>query len=131
MIPCVRRCLPSVDAVDVLPRTSSAPLFFSCSDDRRVLPSFPTRRSSDLAVSPQVFRDIHACVSGERPVTAALGDAADEERSEEHTSELQSLTNLVCRLLLEKKNAATIGMRKSGTLLVLTAGCASHSMHFV
>src|SRR3989339_1117941 len=27
-------------------------------------------------------------------------------RSEEHTSELQSLTNLVCRLLLEKKNKA-------------------------
>src|SRR5258706_10574641 len=26
-----------------------------------------------------------------------------EQRSEEHTSELQSLTNLVCRLLLEKK----------------------------
>src|SRR5437016_6899271 len=29
---------------------------------------------------------------------------AEESRSEEHTSELQSLTNLVCRLLLEKKN---------------------------
>src|SRR5438093_10101598 len=29
-------------------------------------------------------------------------------RSEEHTSELQSLTNLVCRLLLEKKNITTI-----------------------
>src|SRR5437016_11422251 len=28
-------------------------------------------------------------------------------RSEEHTSELQSLTNLVCRLLLEKKNTMT------------------------
>src|SRR5258706_1828167 len=28
----------------------------------------------------------------------------DHHRSEEHTSELQSLTNLVCRLLLEKKN---------------------------
>src|SRR5437016_11996338 len=28
-------------------------------------------------------------------------------RSEEHTSELQSLTNLVCRLLLEKKNKKT------------------------
>src|SRR5437016_9700342 len=27
----------------------------------------------------------------------------DKQRSEEHTSELQSLTNLVCRLLLEKK----------------------------
>src|SRR5262249_60017962 len=30
-------------------------------------------------------------------------DIAKEARSEEHTSELQSLTNLVCRLLLEKK----------------------------
>src|SRR2546427_7950852 len=28
---------------------------------------------------------------------------AEEERSEEHTSELQSQSNLVCRLLLEKK----------------------------
>src|SRR5690242_21198329 len=31
----------------------------------------------------------------------------DEVRSEEHTSELQSHVNLVCRLLLEKKNPAT------------------------
>src|SRR5438093_6500128 len=30
-------------------------------------------------------------------------DGAAHFRSEEHTSELQSLTNLVCRLLLEKK----------------------------
>src|SRR5438093_6671237 len=29
------------------------------------------------------------------------------KRSEEHTSELQSLTNLVCRLLLEKKKKRT------------------------
>src|SRR5258708_20965454 len=29
----------------------------------------------------------------------------DEERSEEHTSELQSPDHLVCRLLLEKKNS--------------------------
>src|SRR5258706_924965 len=33
----------------------------------------------------------------------ALIQIADAKRSEEHTSELQSLTNLVCRLLLEKK----------------------------
>src|SRR5438046_276593 len=32
--------------------------------------------------------------------------ALREARSEEHTSELQSLTNLVCRLLLEKKNSS-------------------------
>src|SRR2546430_12633004 len=30
------------------------------------------------------------------------GDLVDEVRSEEHTSELQSQSNLVCRLLLEK-----------------------------
>src|SRR5437016_9712616 len=37
-------------------------------------------------------------------VTARVFQAlADPTRSEEHTSELQSLTNLVCRLLLEKK----------------------------
>src|SRR2546430_4126978 len=34
------------------------------------------------------------------------GDVPRVERSEEHTSELQSQSNLVCRLLLEKKNAS-------------------------
>src|SRR5438093_10568533 len=34
---------------------------------------------------------------------ATLVETPDVTRSEEHTSELQSLTNLVCRLLLEKK----------------------------
>src|SRR5438093_1432425 len=42
------------------------------------------------------------------PVTTVLGISAyyhdSAARSEEHTSELQSLTTLVCRLLLEKKN---------------------------
>src|SRR5437016_10237087 len=33
----------------------------------------------------------------------AAGKLTHPHRSEEHTSELQSLTNLVCRLLLEKK----------------------------
>src|SRR2546430_13587177 len=37
-------------------------------------------------------------------IGAARGPARDDERSEEHTSELQSQSNLVCRLLLEKKN---------------------------
>src|SRR5262249_56445807 len=36
-----------------------------------------------------------------------IGSANKGRRSEEHTSELQSLTNLVCRLLLEKKNIQT------------------------
>src|SRR5438093_10299784 len=34
-----------------------------------------------------------------------LIDVGAKARSEEHTSELQSLTNIVCRLLLEKKKS--------------------------
>src|SRR5205823_9972229 len=41
-------------------------------------------------------------------VTAAISFARDPTRSEEHTSELQSLAYLVCRLLLEKKKQETI-----------------------
>src|SRR2546425_9564341 len=37
----------------------------------------------------------------------------DESRSEEHTSELQSLAYLVCRLLLEKKNYRSPAPRQS------------------
>src|SRR5260370_15016356 len=40
----------------------------------------------------------------------ALG--ANEHRSEEHTSELQSHLNLVCRLLLEKKKTSRITRHK-------------------
>src|SRR5262249_61768932 len=42
-------------------------------------------------------------------------------RSEEHTSELQSLTNLVCRLLLEKKKT----MRATPSPLRSRAACAA------
>src|SRR5262249_59567094 len=47
----------------------------------------------------------HGCrnyMLGKWHVTTAVHVVAT--RSEEHTSELQSLTNLVCRLLLDKKN---------------------------
>src|SRR2546422_2237328 len=37
------------------------------------------------------------------PVPVPKDTAAGDERSEEHTSELQSRLHLVCRLLLEKK----------------------------
>src|SRR3712207_7124586 len=40
----------------------------------------------------------------------AADDAAAEDRSEEHTSELQSRQYLVCRLLLEKKKKKTCGI---------------------
>src|SRR3712207_8747437 len=44
-----------------------------------------------------------AIVTGARERGIEVGDAARFERSEEHTSELQSRQYLVCRLLLEKK----------------------------
>src|SRR5205823_13216329 len=90
------------------------------------LPSFPTRRSSDLdpparrlsreSHRRRFLRDVRGYGGGGslragdseaaqrgadpdalRPAASPIG------RSEEHTSELQSLAYLVCRLLLEKK----------------------------
>src|SRR5258706_4041769 len=48
-----------------------------------------------------------------------------KKRSEEHTSELQSLTNLVCRLLLEKKKTALAARRRSTKLVRLYRGATS------
>src|SRR5438093_13685072 len=44
------------------------------------------------------------------PASSSTAEAGPRgaTRSEEHTSELQSLTNLVCRLLLEKKKKRNI-----------------------
>src|SRR6266478_8569329 len=58
------------------------------------------RSGADHRVVPE---RAHAgrCDTGERPTARA--DTRPTARSEEHTSELQSQSNLVCRLLLEKK----------------------------
>src|SRR5262245_63998755 len=63
--------------------------------DHRDLHSFPTRRSSDLQSARRARRTAPTYLL--RPMRRA------DWRSEEHTSELQSLRHLVCRLLLEKK----------------------------
>src|SRR5690606_39540724 len=95
------------------------------------LHSFPTRRSSDLnriyvqdgvydafaqklaaeVAKLKVGRGTEAGVTtgplinkaGVEKVEEHIADATAKGRSEEHTSELQSRENLVCRLLLEKK----------------------------
>src|SRR5438046_1376825 len=94
-------------------------LFFCsyCPAHLPALHSFPTRRSSDLIVSCSqgspvcLFR-----MPPQRSTTFSPRRKAQQappasprraKRSEEHTSELQSLTNLVCRLLLEKKKKKT------------------------
>src|SRR5688572_31452423 len=80
---------------------------------------FPYRRSSDLVLLAALrsrFAGAAAAARGGRGAGAALSSLCDHRRpalrqprrvaparSEEHTSELQSQSNLVCRLLLEKK----------------------------
>src|SRR5690606_41773238 len=80
----------------------------------RDLHSFPTRRSSDLSPTTSSSSSCTPPTSwwattsrsvARRPATSA--SSPNSVRSEEHTSELQSRENLVCRLLLEKKKFNT------------------------
>src|SRR3989440_4347032 len=105
--------------------------FFNDTATTEIYTSFPTRRSSDLADYTALFSAIGTVwgssdsahfnipdLRGQTLVgqglagsctTYSLGGQGGEEthtltvRSEEHTSELQSRSDLVCRLLLEKK----------------------------
>src|SRR5205814_7066564 len=98
--------------------------FISVAARPRLLHSFPTRRSSDLErssgeIAPEASR-LKLSISERMPsalrissmplsarrslaIRRSLPMAWPALRSEEHTSELQSLRHLVCRLLLEKK----------------------------
>src|SRR5699024_12235304 len=106
---------------------------YSSSSSRDTLhpPSFPTRRSSDLDYAEQGLTKVVIDMSGshvwDSSAVAALDQVSEHfrrrdiqveivglnepsahlheelSRSEEHTSELQSRFDLVCRLLLEKK----------------------------
>src|SRR2546430_5959201 len=66
-------------------------------------------RSRALVVEDELFgaghrRELRYTVASFRgPLEESGGPWSDDLRSEEHTSELQSQSNLVCRLLLEKK----------------------------
>src|SRR5258705_6318023 len=57
-------------------------------------------------------------------IFAVIGNGLNNglQRSEEHTSELQSLRHLVCRLLLEKKKNVLIVIHNP--LLIITTHCA-------
>src|SRR5699024_11372422 len=83
-------------------------------------PPSPTRRSSDLidaVIATTTFLrspltegntdpedpEVRPLADSFRSLSSKLDRAWAQERSEEHTSELQSRFDLVCRLLLEKK----------------------------
>src|SRR3989454_12350656 len=72
--------------------------------DRRDRPGEPDRRERIAGCAAQLDAEPVA-VPSHRPgcVHGALSPVGRIDRSEEHTSELQSPCNLVCRLLLEKK----------------------------
>src|SRR2546428_4176572 len=59
-------------------------------------------RSDELTLLPVFLRMERGLF--DHAVDFILGETARGRRSEEHTSELQSRSDLVCRLLLEKKN---------------------------
>src|SRR2546427_3646042 len=67
----------------------------------------PPRRSRPLAFSTghgdAIYRRAHRPPSGGCRAALYGLEICPQPRSEEHTSELQSQSNLVCRLLLEKK----------------------------
>src|SRR5207249_10963980 len=105
-------------------RTSLLRFFFHSYLHRRDLPSFPTRRSSDLDDHRVVVAGLVQQLAVDDVAEVDFGKARDRavhlqvdvqdrvddvppvlraQRSEEHTSELQSRFDLVCRLLLEKK----------------------------
>src|SRR5690606_42104884 len=106
---------PSAPALLMRPSPPPAASLCSSAAAPRALHSFPTRRSSDLADVPSaqmsyantLFSTATQLAVGLGITLGAIGirigEKVSEARSEEHTSELQSRENLVCRLLLEKK----------------------------
>src|SRR5690242_20955200 len=74
--------------------------------------TFPPPPTSTLFPYTTLFRSLHegrSSTGWQGPAPARTGRAGSHcaARSEEHTSELQSHVNIVCRLLLEKENKQT------------------------
>src|SRR5437773_3964936 len=98
-----------------------------CSSPHQELHSFPTRRSSDLTNSILLSFHVITIVTKvlvvllvvffylpARCSLAIMGSRQNgqDNRSEEHTSELQSHHDLVCRLLLEKKKRMILATKE-------------------
>src|SRR2546427_8670044 len=96
------------------PRSTLFPyttLFRSRSSARRAA-SRPNRRGRGMGSPRPPFRRR----SASRPDAPSARGGRWRLRSEEHTSELQSQSNLVCRLLLEKKKKIERGKKRKHTV---------------
>src|SRR2546427_3687445 len=96
---------------------------------RSTLFPYTTLFRSTSDVDPQAIEKLRADSQAAGVVLHLLidkqnGRLTGERRSEEHTSELQSQSNLVCRLLLEKKKKKEITSNIS-----LTSVCTSHTAY--
>src|SRR2546426_5305436 len=81
-----------------------------------------------ISAMPSAVLTNASCVTGAQVTSNSANAAApDAPRSEEHTSELQSPCNLVCRLLLEKKKKT----KKLVSHLYYTASGDSHIQSYV
>src|SRR5260370_10627550 len=79
-----------------------------------------------------LFRSIPQSSAGEpshgrRRQGVRVHVVGDRGRSEEHTSELQSHLNLVCRLLLEKKKVSCLSIQSEGRLVLLPRPALRHA----
>src|SRR5438093_11172373 len=98
---------PGTDVLQVEDRIASE-VFVPRLDTWRVTITKPVIRAAKVrmvlatgASKRPILEQVRA--GADYPIAQVTKDAGETWRSEEHTSELQSLTNLVCRLLLEKK----------------------------
>src|SRR5256885_10806398 len=97
---------PAPPEISPLPLPAPLPIPPSSGPSPHPPPSRATRRGRCCPLACKAAMCwLTAPSSGRAP--AAMRACGSNGRSEEHTSELQSPCNLVCRLLLEKKNTIT------------------------
>src|SRR5256885_8137896 len=95
------------------PRSTLFPYttLFRSHDVKKVLARLPSKRQN-LLFSATFSKDI-TDLAGKLLHNPERIEVTPPNRSEEHTSELQSPCNLVCRLLLEKKKLPTYAICRS------------------
>src|SRR2546427_6702793 len=96
-VPKIRAMINAHSSLPAVAPTAPAGLQIAVRLDARV------RDKADAIAQAALLLQDRGCVAPGYATGMQAREAQAETRSEEHTSELQSQSNLVCRLLLEKK----------------------------